>query len=247
MRLSTTLGAVLLILVGACTGSATDHSVAPAANQTSSQNIGASSAFMAPKGTPRTIDFTTTEGTLMSVDVLPDGKWIVFDLLGHIYRLPAGGGQAECLTQDSGIALNYHPRFLARWTADCLHLGSSRAGKCVDHAGRRNRAPPALPGRGTSLFDSCLDKRWAIGPGDPLRCDSRSGLASPQRLDLAVAVAWCAATFADRHTETVLHLLDEPRRAYRIHFFLLDGAQGRFDLRGGFQASVLGSYNPTTH
>jgi len=64
-----------------------------------------------PRGKTRTIDFTTTEGTLMSVDVSPDGQWVVFDLLGHVYRMPIGGGVAECLTQGSGIAVNYHPRY----------------------------------------------------------------------------------------------------------------------------------------
>src|SRR5581483_1892900 len=75
------------------------------------QGPGASPGFMRPKGIPRTIDFTTDEGTLMSVDVAPSGKWIAFDLLGHIYRVAARGGQAECLTSGSGVALNYHPRF----------------------------------------------------------------------------------------------------------------------------------------
>jgi len=28
----------------------------------------------------------------MSVDASPDGRWIVFDLLAHIYRVPAEGG-----------------------------------------------------------------------------------------------------------------------------------------------------------
>jgi Tol biopolymer transport system component/imidazolonepropionase-like amidohydrolase len=64
-----------------------------------------------PRGQTREIDFTTSEGTWMSVDISPDGRWIVFDLLAHIYRVPAQGGQAECLTQDSGIALNFHPRY----------------------------------------------------------------------------------------------------------------------------------------
>ena len=64
-----------------------------------------------PRGKVREIDFTTQEGTWMSVDLSPDGKWIVFDLLGHVYRLPASGGEAECLTQSSGVALNIHPRF----------------------------------------------------------------------------------------------------------------------------------------
>ena len=63
------------------------------------------------RGTTRTIEFTTEEGTFESVDISPDGRWIVFDLLGHIYRIPSRGGQAECLTQDSGSALNYHPRY----------------------------------------------------------------------------------------------------------------------------------------
>ena len=47
----------------------------------------------------------------MSVDLSPDGKWIVFDLLGHIFRVSAAGGKAECLTQDSGIAINITPRY----------------------------------------------------------------------------------------------------------------------------------------
>jgi Tol biopolymer transport system component len=63
-----------------------------------------------PRGTTREIDFTTTEGTWMSVDVSPDGQWLVFDLLGHIYRMPASGGEAVALTQASGIAINTHPR-----------------------------------------------------------------------------------------------------------------------------------------
>jgi Tol biopolymer transport system component len=70
-----------------------------------------------PRGQVREIDFTTQEGTWMSLDLSPDGKWIVFDLLNHIYRLPAAGGsiggvgEAECLTQASGVAMNIQPRF----------------------------------------------------------------------------------------------------------------------------------------
>jgi Tol biopolymer transport system component len=63
------------------------------------------------RGKTRDIDFDTSEGTWMSVDISPDGKWIVFDLLAHIYRMPVAGGKAECLTQSSGVALNAHPRF----------------------------------------------------------------------------------------------------------------------------------------
>src|SRR5437764_11675269 len=63
------------------------------------------------RGQTRDIDFDTSEGTWMALSLSPDGKWIAFDLLGHIYRMPASGGKAECLTQDSGVALNMNPRF----------------------------------------------------------------------------------------------------------------------------------------
>ena len=62
------------------------------------------------RGKTRDIDFTTTEGTWMSVDQSPDQSWLVFDLLGHIYRMPAAGGEATVLTQSSGVAVNYQPR-----------------------------------------------------------------------------------------------------------------------------------------
>src|SRR5262245_47776713 len=64
-----------------------------------------------PLGAAREIDFVTDQGTWMSVDVSPDGNWIVFDLLGHVYRLPSTGGDAQVLTGDSGIAVNFHPRY----------------------------------------------------------------------------------------------------------------------------------------
>lgn len=61
------------------------------------------------RGETRQISFTTEEGTFMSVDVSPDGEWLVFDLLAHVYRMPITGGEATSLTQDSGVATNYHP------------------------------------------------------------------------------------------------------------------------------------------
>ena len=64
------------------------------------------------RGDTRDIDFTTEEGTWMSLDISPDGRWVVFDLLGHVYRVPAdGGGEAELLTGGTGVATHYHPRY----------------------------------------------------------------------------------------------------------------------------------------
>jgi Tol biopolymer transport system component len=62
-------------------------------------------------GTTRDIAFDTDEGTNTSVDISPDGKWLVFDLLGNIYRVASSGGTAELLTRDAGQSVNYHPRY----------------------------------------------------------------------------------------------------------------------------------------
>lgn len=55
------------------------------------------------------VEFTTSEGTWMSLDVSPDGKTIVFDMLGDIYSMPISGGTATCLR--SGLAWEVQPRF----------------------------------------------------------------------------------------------------------------------------------------
>ncbi|MFN0176910.1 MAG: amidohydrolase family protein [Saprospiraceae bacterium] len=63
-----------------------------------------------PGGVPyRDVEFTTTEGTWMCLDLSPDGKTIVFDMLGDIYTLPIAGGTATCIR--SGLAWEVQPRF----------------------------------------------------------------------------------------------------------------------------------------
>lgn len=57
----------------------------------------------------REISFTTTEGTWTSLDVSPDARTIVFDLLGDLYTLPIEGGQATALTH--GMPYDTQPRF----------------------------------------------------------------------------------------------------------------------------------------
>jgi Tol biopolymer transport system component/imidazolonepropionase-like amidohydrolase len=57
----------------------------------------------------RTISFETTQGTRMGVSISPDGKTIVFDLLGDIYSVPITGGAATHLTK--GMAFDFAPVF----------------------------------------------------------------------------------------------------------------------------------------
>ncbi|MFI5148666.1 MAG: amidohydrolase family protein [Bacteroidia bacterium] len=62
-----------------------------------------------PPGTYKDISFDTDEGTWMDLDVSPDGKTIVFDMLGDIYSLPVTGGDAKVLRE--GMPFEVQPRF----------------------------------------------------------------------------------------------------------------------------------------
>eukprot|EP01136_Pigoraptor_vietnamica_P027144 Opistho-1_new@83106 len=62
-----------------------------------------------PPGESRTIALDTRSGTWMGVDVSPDGKTLVFDLLGDLYVMPITGGEAKALTHT--IAWEHQARF----------------------------------------------------------------------------------------------------------------------------------------
>jgi imidazolonepropionase-like amidohydrolase/Tol biopolymer transport system component len=68
----------------------------------------------ADHGPATRLAFDTSEGTWMNVDVSPDGKRIVFDLLGDIYTMPiegSGASAATCIA--GGAAFDMQPRFSA--------------------------------------------------------------------------------------------------------------------------------------
>ncbi|AQQ00985.1 amidohydrolase [Pseudoalteromonas aliena] len=62
-----------------------------------------------PKGQFVDAAISVEQGTWMNIDVSPDGKTVVFDLLGDIYTMPMSGGIATKLTSD--IAWQMQPRF----------------------------------------------------------------------------------------------------------------------------------------
>ena len=62
-----------------------------------------------PLEASRTLAVDTDEGTWLSVDVSPDGRTVIFDLLGDLYTVPIGGGDATRVT--SGLAFDGQPRF----------------------------------------------------------------------------------------------------------------------------------------
>jgi len=55
------------------------------------------------------IEFTTDEGSWLSLDLSPDGRTIVFELLGDIYTLPFAGGTAVNIAR--GMAFDSQPKF----------------------------------------------------------------------------------------------------------------------------------------
>ena len=62
-----------------------------------------------PKGQFVDAAISVEQGTWMNIDISPDGKTVVFDLLGDIYSMPMSGGTATKLTSD--IAWQMQPRF----------------------------------------------------------------------------------------------------------------------------------------
>lgn len=62
-----------------------------------------------PPGKFTTAKIDVRQGTWMNLDVSPDGKTILFDLLGDIYTLPMAGGEATPLMTD--VAWQMQPRF----------------------------------------------------------------------------------------------------------------------------------------
>ncbi len=87
---------------------------APAASaqtqaQADSAAKAAAKANTLPLITTRRLKFTTSEATWLSLDLAPDGKTLIFEILGDLYTLPVSGGTAARIT--SGSAYDMQPHF----------------------------------------------------------------------------------------------------------------------------------------
>lgn len=69
----------------------------------------AAKANTLPLITTRPLKFTTSEATWLSLDLAPDGRTMVFEILGDLYTLPVTGGTATRIT--SGPVYDMQPHF----------------------------------------------------------------------------------------------------------------------------------------
>ncbi len=99
---------LLLLLLAGVKGAAAN----PGIDSTGKDTTKYTSFKDLPLKPQRMVSFNTTEGTWTSLDISPDGKTIVFDMMGDLFTVPATGGKATPLTR--GIAFDSHPR----WSPD---------------------------------------------------------------------------------------------------------------------------------
>jgi Tol biopolymer transport system component len=97
-----------LLLGYSISGAATPGALPPQDTAKQTKTAKQSNEGLSLKPT-RKLEYTTNEGTWLSLDVSPDGRSIVFDLVGHIYTLGIGGGDAKPIT--SGLSFDSQPKF----------------------------------------------------------------------------------------------------------------------------------------
>ena len=133
----------------------------------------------------RTIEFTTDEGTWVSLDVSPDGKTIVFELLGDLYTVPIDGGEAKAIT--TGLAFDAQPRYSPDGKSIAFVSDRDGAENLWVAADGRLRGPAAFQGQAEPVRLAVVDARWRLrarlaAAAAPLGCLRALDVPRPRRL-----------------------------------------------------------------
>lgn len=150
-----------------------------------------------PGGSTTVLEYTAEEGTWISLDISPDGQHVAFDLLGHIYEMPAAGGDARPLTD--GRSWNLSPRYSPdgsrlAFTSDrsgsfdiwILERQSGRLSNVSNSPDNVFRPSWAPDGRQLYAGTAAGLTAYGVGGGATVLIENRSGVATvePQGLGL---------------------------------------------------------------
>jgi Tol biopolymer transport system component len=147
-----------------------------------------------PSGLPlvptRHIRFDTDEGTWISLDVSPDGHTLAFELLGDLYTLPIGGGEARAITH--GLAFDSQPRYSP---------DGKRLVYLSDRTGNENVWIADADGSNARQISTLDDNAVLTSPA--WSADGRLIYVSEFRPDLTAYELWRYAVDGDGHGERV--------------------------------------------
>ncbi|GMG87332.1 amidohydrolase family protein [Biformimicrobium ophioploci] len=104
-------GAALALLVATQASLAAKEVATPPAAETASKEQKKADKWDVnkPPFELKKIAIDTRETTWSNLDISPDGRTIIFDMLGDIYTMPVSGGKATPITNE--LAWNHQPRF----------------------------------------------------------------------------------------------------------------------------------------
>lgn len=166
----------------------------------------------------RQLAFDTDEGTWMSLDLSPNGRQIIFDLLGDLFDVDAAGGEARAIT--TGLAFDSQPVFSP--DGSLIAFLSDRSGAENVWVARPDGSQP----RQISFrdeYDMFVSPAWSA--------DGQSIYVSRHRADLGVYEVWKFDLTGSSAGELVMPARsspEQPREQWRSVLGVTPTRDGRY-------------------